>query len=202
MSLFRVPVFIQSIYRSRQWKGVDKDGVYLTFDDGPEDTTTNWLLEFLKKENIKATFFCLGKQIENHPILFQKILENGHAIGNHTFNHEKGSDTDCQQYINSIVKTDNLMNSKLFRPPYGRLSRGQSESIRRMGKKIIMWTWNSHDYDQHMKEEIIIKKATSIKGGDILLFHNSIKSADHMITCLPQIIHIIKKKNLAFKTLT
>ena len=75
---------------------LEKDGVYLTFDDGPEEKTTKWLLDILKRENIKATFFCLGKQIENHPVLFQKILDNGHAIGNHTFNHEKGSITECK----------------------------------------------------------------------------------------------------------
>ena len=156
---------------------------------------------FLKRENIKATFFCLGKQIENHPVLFQKILDNGHAIGNHTFNHEKGSLTECKQYIDSIVKTDDLMSSRLFRPPYGRLNWKQSKSVKKLGKKIIMWTWNSHDYDQHMKEETIIKKAALIKGGDILLFHSSINSANQMMNCLPQIIRIIKKKNLVFKTL-
>lgn len=201
MSLFRVPVIIQSIYRSRQWKGAGKDGVYLTFDDGPEEITTKWLLDILKRENIKATFFCLGKQIENHPVLFQKILDNGHAIGNHTFNHEKGSITECKQYIDSIVKTDDLMSSRLFRPPYGRLNWKQSKSVKKLGKQIIMWTWNSHDYDQHMKEETIIKKAALIKGGDILLFHSSINSANQMMNCLPQIIRIIKKKNLVFKTL-
>jgi len=200
MPLFRVPYIVQSIYRNRQWRGNKKDCVYLTFDDGPEEKTTLWLLELLKKEDIKATFFCLGKQIESCPELFQEILNNGHAVGNHTYNHEKGSHTSCKKYINSIKKTDGLMNSTLFRPPYGRLTREQGRKVNMMGKKIIMWTWNAHDYDQNMNEETIIKKAALIKDGDILLFHNSLKSSKLMMACLPKVISIIKEKNLQFKT--
>ena len=92
------------------------------------------------------------------------------------------------------------MNSTLFRPPYGRLTREQGRKVNMMGKKIIMWTWNAHDYDQNMNEETIIKKAALIKDGDILLFHNSLKSSKLMMACLPKVIGIIKEKNLQFKT--
>ena len=200
MPLFRVPNIVQSFYGNRQWSGNKKGCVYLTFDDGPEEKITSWLLELLKKEDIKATFFCLGKQIENYPELFQEILNNGHAVGNHTYNHEKGSHTSSKKYLNSIKKTDILMNSTLFRPPYGRLTRDQVRKVNMTGKKIIMWTWNAHDYDQNMNEQTIIKKAALIKDGDILLFHNNLKSTKLMMACLPKVISIIKEKNLIFKT--
>ena len=200
MPLFRVPNIVQSVYGNRQWKGKKNGCVYLTFDDGPEEKTTLWLLELLKEKDIKATFFCLGKQIESHPKLFKEILNHGHAVGNHTYNHEKGSQTNSQKYLNSIIKTDDLMSTVLFRPPYGKLTRRQENKIIMMGKKIIMWTWNAHDYDQNIDEETIIKKAALIKDGDILLFHNSVKSAKLMMACLPKVISVIKEKNLIFKT--
>ena len=151
MPLFRVPYIVQSIYRNRQWRGNKKDCVYLTFDDGPEEKTTMWLLEFLKKEDIKATFFCLGKQIESYPDLFQEILNNGHAIGNHTYNHEKGSHTSCKKYINSIKKTDVLMNSTLFRPPYGRLTREQERKEERSWKSGRLSRWERYHHVKKWK---------------------------------------------------
>jgi peptidoglycan-N-acetylglucosamine deacetylase len=202
MSLFRVPSLIQSLFWGRQWKGKDKDCVYLTFDDGPDDTTTPWVLELLQKENIQAAFFCLGNQIERHPAIFKKIIEQGHSIGNHTYNHEKGNKTKSTDYISSITKTDVLMNSELFRPPYGRITRKQKGEITGLGKRIIMWTWNSHDYNQKIGIETIIKKAKLIKGGDILLFHNNAKSMKNMMGSLPEVIRIIRDKRLTFKPIS
>ena len=200
ISVFRIPKFISLIYSKRIWRMPCQDSIYLTFDDGPEEKSTSWLLDLLKKEDIKATFFCMGRQIESHPKLFQEILNHGHAVGNHTYNHENGSQTDKEEYLNSIKKTDELMSTILFRPPYGRLTRAQERQVTRMGKKTVMWTWNAHDYDRNMDEETIIKKAALIKGGDILLFHNSKKSTKLMMACLPKVINIIKEKNLIFKT--
>ena len=177
MFIFRIPNLIQYLFWNRQWKGKDKKSVYLTFDDGPEGVTTSWVLDLLKKENIRATFFCLGSQIERHPPLLKEIIAQGHSVGNHTYNHEKGSTTNCKNYLSSIEKTDALVNTKLFRPPYGRITKRQTASLKKMGKKIIMWTWNSHDYDQRVNSKTIIKKARQIKGGDILLFHSNSKSS-------------------------
>jgi peptidoglycan/xylan/chitin deacetylase (PgdA/CDA1 family) len=100
-----------------------------------------------------------------------------------------------------VNKTDALVNSHLFRPPYGRLTKDQSSSLKQEGKKIIMWTWNSQDYNQNVSPESIVRKATLIKGGDILLFHSNSKSAGKLKKCLPEVIRIIKEKNLKFKTL-
>lgn len=199
MTFFRVPYLIQLIYWSKLWKGKDKDCVYLTFDDGPDDTTTPWVLDLLQKENIQATFFCLGNQIERHPAIFKKIIEQGHSVGNHTYNHEKGNKTNCKNYISSIEKTDALVNTRLFRPPYGRITKRQGASLKQMGKKIIMWSWISHDYDSQVNSKTIIKKAQFIRSRDILLFHNSIKSEKNLKDSLPQLIKIIKNKGLSFK---
>ena len=201
MFLFRVPYLIQSLFDQRQWKGDDLNCVYFTFDDGPDEGSTPWLLDLLSKEKVPSTFFCLGSQIEKHPKLYNDIVIRGHAIGNHTYNHEKGSKTSTDTYISSVHKTDALMNSPLFRPPYGRLTKSQSITLKQEGKKIIMWTWNSQDYNQNVSPESIVKKAELIRGGDILLFHSNSKSAGHLKKCLPEVIRIIKEKNLKFKTL-
>lgn len=201
MFLFRVPFLIQSLFGQRQWKGDDSNCVYFTFDDGPDKGSTKWLLDLLRKEKVPSTFFCLGNQIEKYPELYNDIIKKGHAIGNHTYNHEKGSKTNKKKYISSVQKTDAVMNSNLFRPPYGRLTREQSVSLKKMGKKIIMWTWNSQDYNKNVSAESILKKAALIKGGDILLFHSNPKSAEKLKKCLPEVIRMIKEKNLKFKTL-
>ena len=198
---FRVPFLVQFLFRRRIWRGKDANAVYLTFDDGPDRYTTPWVLDLLKRENIKATFFCIGKNIENNPSLFKEILENGHSIGNHTFNHEKGTKTEKSTYINSIYKTEALHPSDFFRPPYGRMNVFQVSKLISMGKKIIMWTWNAQDYKKSSDHTHIIEKAKIIQGRDILLFHNSKKSAQNMKKSLPEVIKIVKQKQLLFKLL-
>ena len=202
MIFFRVPLLVQLLFNRRVWKGKDKNAVYLTFDDGPDEETTPWVLELLKKEQIKATFFCIGKNILAHPKIFQDILADGHSIGNHTFTHEKGVDTSTPSYLASISKTDRLHHSLLFRPPYGRTNAKQVRNIIGLGKKIIMWTWNAQDYKKSMIPETIIANANRIKGMDILLFHKSIKSKENMMKSLPSVIDIVKQKKLKFQPLS
>ncbi len=201
MNFFRVPYFIQLMYWSKLWKGKDENCVYLTFDDGPDDTTTPWVLDLLKKEQIQATFFCLGNQMERHPSIFKYITDQGHAIGNHTYNHEKGNKTRSEDYLSSITKTDSMMNSELFRPPYGSITRAQVKKLKKLNKEIVMWSWISHDYNHEVDPKTIIKKAHSIRSRDILLFHNNKKSEKNLKDSLPQVIKIVKNKGLRFKTI-
>ena len=198
---FRVPFLVQLLFKRRIWRGEDSNSVYLTFDDGPDIETTPWVLDLLKRENIKATFFCIGQNIEKHPTLFKEILNNGHRIGNHTYKHEKGTKTRKTAYLDSIGKTETLHSSNLFRPPYGRINIFQVDNLLSMGKKIIMWTWNAQDYKKSLKHSQIIDKARKIKGRDILLFHNSKKSEHNMKNSLPEVIKIVKQKELLFKLL-
>ena len=202
MFLFRVPYLIQFLFGQRQWKGDDLSCVYLTFDDGPDPRSTEWLLDLLSKEKVPSTFFCLGSQIVRYPELYDDIIKKGHAVGNHTYQHEKGNKTRTKNYISSVQKTDALVHSNLFRPPYGRLTKNQMISLKKMDKKIVMWSWNSQDYNKNVSSESILKNAKLIKGGDILLFHNNSKSAGKLKKCLPEVIRIIKEKNLKFKTLS
>ena len=198
---FRVPFLVQLLFKRRVWRGEDSNSVYLTFDDGPDIETTPWVLDLLKRENIKATFFCIGQNIEKHPSLFKEILNNGHRIGNHTYKHEKGTKTRKTAYLDSIGKTETLHSSNLFRPPYGRINIFQVDNLLSMGKKIIMWTWNAQDYKKSLKHSQIIDKARTIRGRDILLFHNSKKSEHNMKNSLPEVIKIVKQKELLFKLL-
>ena len=198
---FRVPFLVQLLFKRRVWRGEDYNAVYLTFDDGPDIETTPWVLDLLRRENIKATFFCIGQNIENNPSLFKEILNNGHAIGNHTYKHEKGTKTKKTEYITSVRKTESLHSSNLFRPPYGRLNIFQVDNLLSMGKKIIMWTWNAQDYKKSLEHSQIIDNARTIKGRDILLFHNSKKSEQNMKNSLPEVIKIVKQKKLFFKLL-
>ena len=199
--VFRVPFLVQLLFKRRIWRGEDSNSVYLTFDDGPDIETTPWVLDLLKRENIKATFFCIGQNIEKHPSLFKEILNNGHRIGNHTYKHEKGTKTRKTAYLDSIGKTETLHSSNLFRPPYGRINIFQVDNLLSMGKKIIMWTWNAQDYKKSLKHSQIIDKARTIRGRDILLFHNSKKSEHKMKNSLPEVSKIVKQKELLFKLL-
>jgi len=202
MVFFRVPFVIQSFYKNRKWTGDNSKSVYLTFDDGPDGMITPWLLDILKKEKIQATFFCVGSQVAKYPSTYKKIVDLGHRVGNHTYNHEKGTKTPADEYMKSIKMTDELIDSNLFRPPYGRMTKRQERLVLKSKKKIIMWSWISHDYNENMNANTIIKKAVKIKGGDILLFHNNLKSKKIMMSSLPEVIKIIRDKGLTFNTLT
>ena len=202
MMFFRVPLLVQLLFSRRVWKGENRNAVYLTFDDGPDQLTTPWVLDLLKKENIKATFFCVRKNMTKYPDIFQSILDDGHAIGNHTYAHEKGIRTSIDSYLQALNKTDEIHHSSLFRPPYGRINLKQVKKIKALGKKIIMWTWNAQDYKKNMNPNTIISNAKRIKGTDILLFHNSIKSKRNMMESLPSVIRIVKQKNLSFQRLS
>src|SRR5690606_16090559 len=131
----------------------DQKAIYLTFDDGPTPEINNWTLELLKSYNAKATFFCIGNNIESHPEIFQDTLKDGHAIGNHTFSHLKGWTTNTEVYVNEVLKTQEIIdfqqstndnqqsaiNKKLFRPPYGKIKSSQGKQLLNLGYKIIMW---------------------------------------------------------------
>ena len=178
----------------------DKENVYLTFDDGPHSEATNWTLSFLKKENIKATFFCVGNNILKQPALFEKLIDDGHSIGNHLMNHENGFKTKNKDYISSFEQAKKLSRANLFRPPYGKIKPSQAKTILKKNK-IIMWTWLSYDYDKNIDVQTIIKKAEKIKAGDILVFHDSKKSFERLKIILPEVVKLLKNKKLNFKTL-
>ena len=170
--------------------------VYLTFDDGPVPEATPWILELLKEKGMKATFFCVGDNVRKHPEIFEQILSEGHAVGNHTMRHEKGVVTEESSYLDSVDEASKYIESKLFRPPYGRMTWKQSRVLRKKFR-IIMWTWLSYDFDQNVPTQRIVQKAKKeIKSGDIVVFHDNMKSFDRLKKILPDVLSDLERKGL------
>ena len=196
---------IKKIFSNYTWD-VSNSGntVYLTFDDGPIPEITTWVLEKLKKYDLKATFFCIGENIEKHPEIFKKVIREGHAIGNHTFNHLNGWKTPTEAYIKNIKlceeviekTTDYNSKSKLFRPPYGKLKTAQARAIEKLGYEIIMWDLLSADFDTTLsKEQCLNNVLSKVKPGSIIVFHDSIKAFKNLEYVLPKTLAFLKENN-------
>ena len=202
MKIFKIPSFVRYFLPNRTWNfKVESKEIFLTFDDGPEPNLTPWVLDLLAAEGIQATFFCLGKNVKSNPELFERILNEGHGIGNHTMEHAAYSRTTEEAYLKSIVDARELIPSNLFRPPYGKLS---NKMARRISKnyQIIMWSWMAYDFDENVSIQKILKQTKKIKPGDILVFHDNVKSAQRMKILLPIIISSLKKSGFEFRTIT
>ena len=225
--LSKTPNIIQRLFKNYIWRFTitDRKVIYLTFDDGPTPEITEWTLQELKKFNAKATFFCIGKNIENHPEIFQKIIKNGHSIGNHTHNHLNGWKTDDVSYIKNIekanisiqsaiisfrsnVKNKKVNNSKLriqnsellFRPPYGKIKPRQAKELIKKGIKIIMWDILSGDFDPELsKEKTLDNCVRHSKNGSIIVFHDSVKVANKLKYVLPQVLAHFKDRGFVFE---
>ncbi|MCA6421586.1 MAG: polysaccharide deacetylase family protein [Flavobacterium sp.] len=190
---------IKWIFPNYVWD-IPNDGqkVFLTFDDGPTPEITEWVLEQLKKYNAKATFFCIGNNIEKYPELFQKTIAEGHAIGNHTFNHLKGWKTSTEDYIENVklfeTKNPKLVTRNLFRPPYGKIKPSQSKRLRKLGYKIIMWDVLSRDYDQTISATQCLENVLpNVKTGSIIVFHDSLKAEHNLKYVLPKTLEFLKE---------
>jgi peptidoglycan-N-acetylglucosamine deacetylase len=198
--IFRPSRVIQNLFPDYTWRfSVDDNSIFLTFDDGPDPEITPFVLDLLKAYQWKATFFCVGANVEKHPQLFQRIIDEGHAIGNHTFHHEKGTNTSLEEYLTSIRQFDQLYQTNLFRPPYGRMTKAQRKEVVSLNKHIILWSWISWDFHKKITKESILKEAETIKPGDILLLHDNAKFKERIIALLPDLFDVLKKKELVSK---
>lgn len=202
MKLFKIPQFVKWIYPKRIWGiSVTEPIVYLTFDDGPIHEITPWILDFLLAKNIKATFFCVAENVLKYPEIYNRILEEGHSVGNHSFDHNNGYKTDYNSYIKSFQKADSIIKSKLYRPPYGKMTKRQEREVRKT-HKIIMWSWLSYDFDKSVSIEKIMTKANrEIKSGTILVLHDNKKIAERTKLLLPQIVELLVHKGFKFDVL-
>lgn len=172
--------------------------LYLTFDDGPTTALTPWILETLKTFNAKATFFCVGNNIQNNPELFNQIKQAGHAIGNHTMQHEKGFKSDTAAYIKSILKCYELTQSRLFRPPHGQITPKQIK-ILSTKFKIIMWTVLTYDFDTTITvEQCLANAIKKTKAGSVVVFHDNIKAQDNLQYALPRFLDYFTKEGYSF----
>tara|TARA_B110000444_G_C18824370_1_gene589524 strand:+ start:775 stop:1386 length:612 start_codon:yes stop_codon:yes gene_type:complete len=200
--LATTPKFIQALFPSLIWRKETKNKeIWLTFDDGPDPDITPWILAVLKKENVKATFFLVGEQIEEFPELIGAIIKEGHTIANHTYSHKNGWLTAKEKYIADVEKCQELMpKNKLFRPPYGKITKAQIELLKDY-YTIILWDVLSWDFQQNTSpkrvQENILKNT---KEGSIIVLHNNQKSYKNLHPILEKTIQILKEKGFFFST--
>lgn len=177
----------------------EQDGVFLTFDDGPRPEVTPWVLDILDKYNAKATFFCIGKNVELFPELYNEIINRGHAVGNHSYSHVKGWGMKTGDYVRDIDIAGDMISSNLFRPPYARIGTNQA---RVLGEryKTIMWSVLSRDYNRRLSGRACANNVIPfIAPGEIIVFHDSIKCSRNLFVALPMVLDVIKEKKLICK---
>lgn len=196
---------LKKLYPECVWniKTVEKV-MYLTFDDGPDPVATTFVLDELKKYNAKATFFCIGKNVEDHPEIYKRIIDEAHAVGNHTYNHLNGWHTDDAVYLDNIYKAKNLIDSNLFRPPYGKITKFQLKQLpaEKYKLKTIMWTVLSGDFDAQVKgEECYLTVIKNAREGSVVVFHDSQNAFNRLTYALPLVLKYFTEKGFEFRSI-
>lgn len=189
------PRIVRNLYPSFIWSfPQDKEGIYLTFDDGPRPEVTPWVLDILDKYDIKATFFCIGKNVELFPELFEEVKRRGHAVGNHSYSHVKGWGMKTGDYVRDIDVASDLINSNLTRPPYARITPNQARVLSER-YNLVMWSIISRDYNRNLSGEQCARGVIKdMEPGDIIVFHDSIKCAPNLFVALPLVLEEIKRR--------
>jgi len=201
--------FIKLLFPKYVWSIPNKEQkVYLTFDDGPIPEITEWVLGQLAYYDAKATFFCIGDNIDKHPAIFQKIIAQKHSIGNHTYNHLKGWKTNTATYLENMeqcqatIQKQGGITTHLFRPPYGKIKPMQAKKLLQKGYSILMWDVLSRDFDATIsKEECLQYVLQNVQPGSIILFHDSIKAFPHLQYALPKTLAYLNVKGFVFEGL-
>jgi peptidoglycan/xylan/chitin deacetylase (PgdA/CDA1 family) len=212
MYLIKTPLLLKKIYpENLLWNKSRADkSIFLTFDDGPIPIVTPWVLKTLKNFNAKATFFCIGENITKHPEVFEQLKADGHQVGNHTFNHLKGWITDNKTYLENYLKCQQITQTNLFRPPYGRIKRSQIKLIQDSNKSkivdqkptIIMWDILSGDFDINLSPEKCLKNVLKhTNNGSIVVFHDSLKAWERLEYVLPKALAYWVTQGYQFKIL-
>jgi peptidoglycan/xylan/chitin deacetylase (PgdA/CDA1 family) len=186
-----MPAILDVIYPRRLWHIPEKEKkIYLTFDDGPTARNSEWILDTLADHHAKATFFCVGENIERNTEAFSRIEREGHKIGNHTQKHLNGWKTNNTDYLEDVAKCAAALNSRLFRPPYGRITTPQAEALLMQGYRIVMWSVLTHDYDPLLnKQECWNFLHKSVRPGDIIVFHDNDKASENIRFLLPRMLN-------------
>jgi peptidoglycan/xylan/chitin deacetylase (PgdA/CDA1 family) len=197
--LTTTPFWLRAMFpRQVEWKGPAVDNtIYLTFDDGPEPEATPFVLEQLERFGAKATFFCIGANVQRYPSIFRQVLDAGHAVGNHTMTHPNGWHTDNATYVAEIEQTRLLVDSRLFRPPYGRIRHSQVRAIHQHwpNMRIVMWSVVTGDFDSQKSGEWCARQAINkLRPGGIVVFHDSQKALPRLQVALPKLLDNIATK--------
>lgn len=197
----KTPKLLKRLLPNLIWHIPSEDNtLYLTFDDGPTPEITDWVLDLLKAYDAKATFFCIGNNVEKYPEIYHRILSEGHRVGNHTQHHIKGWKTSSKDYIKDIHLAEFHIDSNLFRPPYGQIKPKQAKRIHKLGYTTIMWTILSVDWDAEISNEQCASNVIHhSQSGDIVVFHDSVKASSNMQYALPKVLDHFKERGFVFK---
>ena len=206
MYFIKTPFWLRLIYRSCIWRKPNQDRVlYLSFDDGPHPEATQFVLEQLAIFNAKASFFCIGKNVQLYPEIYTTLMDANHTVGNHTQNHMNGWKNNTTNYIVDIQEATKSISSNLFRPPYGRISFSQIKALRSdpiLPQEIIMWDVLSGDFDTTISGDQCAQNVIQRAGpGSIIVFHDSAKAMDRLRIALPQVLTHFSKLGYQFETL-
>lgn len=195
----RPPYLLRKVFSRCVWRMPDAgQKIYLTFDDGPVPEITPWVLDVLKEHGLKATFFCVGQNVEKYPEIYARILEEGHAVGNHTFNHIKGLSTSNMLYYKNVQQCRKYVHSNLFRPPYGQLKPSQQDRLSRQ-YRIVMWDVLSYDYSNSVSPEKCFENVVkNVRSGSVVVFHDSVKAFPNLEYALPRAIVRLKEAGYEF----
>ena len=202
MYFVKTPWWLKRLYPGLTWDIASKNkDLFLTFDDGPHPVATPFVLDVLKQYNAKATFFCIGKNIVQYPEIYDRICKEGHRIGNHTYDHLNGWKTRDDVYYKNVLQAKEVIESDLFRPPYGRITKAQVRQISPLFK-IIMWDVLSGDFDVDLSTEKSLQYVTrKSKPGSIIVFHDSEKAFRILQYVLPEVLQFFKDKGYSFKAI-
>ncbi|NTW31526.1 MAG: polysaccharide deacetylase family protein [Bacteroidetes bacterium] len=202
MYFFLIPFLFKKIFhKTMVWEmSSSEKTIYLTFDDGPEPSVTPEILEILYGYNAKATFFCVGNNAKNNPDIFEMLVKSGHSVGNHTYNHLNGWNTETEKYLEDVEKCNKIVKSNLFRPPYGKLKLSQLRKLKN-NYSIIMWSLICGDFDKNVSKEkcleILLKNTRS---GSIVVLHDSLKAKEKVLYALPIFLEHFTKLGYTFNT--
>lgn len=201
--LFTPPYLLRKLCgKNISWEMPD-DGrtIYLTFDDGPNPDTTPVILHTLKHYDASATFFCVGENVKKYPELFDMINSNGHTVGNHTYNHLNGWKTPVKKYLENVNECRKMVNSQIFRPPYGRITPAQIKAL--SGQyDIIMWSVLSRDFDERVNSETCLEKTWQhTHPGAVIVFHDHRKAFEKLEYVLPSYLERARDHGYRFRTL-
>ncbi len=206
--LSKTPWLLKQMYPGCIWNiPTPENEVYLTFDDGPHPVATPFVLDTLKEFNAKATFFCIGKNVKENPSLYSRILEEGHQTGNHTQNHLNGWKVSDREYLENIMEAKTFIDSRLFRPPYGKITRFQIKLLtenapKQTSFKIIMWDVLSADFDLKLNgNQCADKVLKNVKKGSVVVFHDSQKALPRLKIALPIVMEELTKRGLLCRTI-
>ncbi|MCD2258620.1 polysaccharide deacetylase family protein [Psychroserpens luteolus] len=206
----KTPIVAKKMFPNYVWDvATNNKELYLTFDDGPTPKITDWTLNTLNDYNAKASFFCIGSNVEKYPDVFKNIIDNGHTVGNHTQHHVKGWTTKTKDYLKEVKTAQTAINSYknsetqlLFRPPYGQIKPKQGKKLINLGYQIIMWDVLSFDWEKEISEEKCLENVMSkSKKGSIIVFHDSVKASRNLMYTLPKVLELFSDKGFVFKTL-